>query len=100
NALSILWPPPGFAGPRPRRGVELRIQAPGAVPASLGRSSGRERMRAMGQLRRWSLLALCLPPAWVFAADWPHWRGPNRNDRVAEDSGWSSHAWPLEKPLW
>ena len=57
-------------------------------------------MRCIGQLRYLSLLALCLAPVWAHADDWPHWRGPNRNDRVAEDSGWNSHAWPLEKPVW
>ena len=34
------------------------------------------------------------------ARDWPHWRGPNRNGVVAEDSGWEAGAWPPKDPLW
>ncbi|APZ92580.1 PQQ-binding-like beta-propeller repeat protein [Fuerstiella marisgermanici] len=33
------------------------------------------------------------------AGDWPHWRGPNRNDVVDEPSGWTGDDWPLEE-LW
>jgi len=29
------------------------------------------------------------------AADWPHWRGPDKNDRVAAASGWTGSKWPL-----
>jgi outer membrane protein assembly factor BamB len=32
--------------------------------------------------------------------DWPHWRGPNRNGTVAEDSGWEAGIWPPRTPLW
>ncbi len=32
--------------------------------------------------------------------DWPHWRGPERNDVVAESSGWGTPAWPLGEPAW
>jgi outer membrane protein assembly factor BamB len=32
------------------------------------------------------------------AADWPHWRGPNRTDVTAENSGWPK-GWP-PKRLW
>lgn len=31
----------------------------------------------------------------VFAGDWPFWRGPNRNDHVATNSGWAGERWPL-----
>ena len=34
------------------------------------------------------------------AADWPHWRGPNRNDITSEHSGWEQGAWPLGEPAW
>jgi outer membrane protein assembly factor BamB len=34
------------------------------------------------------------------AADWPHWRGPNRNDITSESSGWEQGAWPLGDPAW
>ncbi|MGF1579900.1 MAG: PQQ-binding-like beta-propeller repeat protein [Gemmataceae bacterium] len=33
--------------------------------------------------------------------DWPHWRGPNRNDITAESSGWKKGAqWPAKKDSW
>jgi len=35
-----------------------------------------------------------------WAGDWPYWRGPNRNDVVAEDSGFERGAWPPKKVLW
>ena len=35
-----------------------------------------------------------------FADDWPHWRGPNRNDISKEVSGWKDGAWLREKPTW
>ena len=35
----------------------------------------------------------------VVAGDWPHWRGPQRNDLVAESSGFRDGNWPL-KELW
>ncbi|RIK77581.1 MAG: hypothetical protein DCC68_17015 [Planctomycetota bacterium] len=38
--------------------------------------------------------------ALLAAADWPHWRGANRNDIVDERSGWKDGAWPIGKPLW
>ncbi len=34
------------------------------------------------------------------AGDFAHWRGPTRDDHVAEDSGFDTKAWPLKKPLW
>jgi len=34
------------------------------------------------------------------AADWPHWRGPNRNDVVAEHSGWAGTKWPAGGEVW
>jgi outer membrane protein assembly factor BamB len=37
----------------------------------------------------------------VFAGqDWPHWRGPDRNDIVSEPSGWGTSAWPVKDPVW
>jgi outer membrane protein assembly factor BamB len=43
----------------------------------------------------WSAIA---GPA--FAGDWPHWRGPARNDRSSEPSGWTELKWPIGKPAW
>jgi hypothetical protein len=43
------------------------------------------------------LAAMTVPTAFataVCAGDWPHWRGPDRNDRVEENSGWDARAWP------
>jgi len=34
------------------------------------------------------------------AGDWPHWRGPQRNDVSNEPSGWDGRKWPLGKPDW
>jgi outer membrane protein assembly factor BamB len=34
------------------------------------------------------------------AADWPHWRGPNRNSIVTEQSGYANGKWPVSKPAW
>jgi outer membrane protein assembly factor BamB len=34
------------------------------------------------------------------AADWPHWRGPNRNDVTSELSGYTAGGWPLKTPAW
>lgn len=34
------------------------------------------------------------------ADDWPHWRGPDRNDVVAEHSGWSGGEWKLGEAAW
>jgi len=34
------------------------------------------------------------------AADWPHWRGPDRTDITEEASGWDEGAWPLGDPAW
>jgi outer membrane protein assembly factor BamB len=31
----------------------------------------------------------------LLAADWPHWRGPERNDVVDEPSGWDGEQWKL-----
>jgi outer membrane protein assembly factor BamB len=31
------------------------------------------------------------------AEDWPHWRGPSRNDRTTEVSGWDGAAWNLKE---
>ena len=49
-----------------------------------------------------SILCLFLLVASVHQAaadDWPHWRGPNRNDVVADHSGWENGHWLLEE-LW
>jgi len=44
------------------------------------------------------LLAVALPAGTAHAADWPHWRGPQRNGVSAESSGWPDR-WP-PKRLW
>jgi len=36
----------------------------------------------------------------LLAQDWPHWRGPERNDVVAESSGWGSADWSLKDAAW
>ncbi len=39
-------------------------------------------------------------PSAAAGADWPHWRGPNRNDISSEDSGYDAGAWPPGEPAW
>ena len=34
------------------------------------------------------------------AEDWPHWRGPQRNGIVTEDSGWKAGKWLVAAALW
>jgi outer membrane protein assembly factor BamB len=34
------------------------------------------------------------------AADWPHWRGPTRDGRTPEPSGYKDGKWIAAKPLW
>ncbi|MBI3922028.1 MAG: PQQ-binding-like beta-propeller repeat protein [Armatimonadetes bacterium] len=42
-----------------------------------------------------------LSPAMVLSQnDWPHWRGPNRNDIVGETSGWEKGGWPIREARW
>lgn len=33
-------------------------------------------------------------------ADWPHWRGPSRNDVIGENSGWKNGTWLPDEPAW
>jgi hypothetical protein len=56
-------------------------------------------------LRQWVVLALALfvlahLAVPIYSADWPHWRGPNRDGTTPEDSGFSTGAWPPKAPLW
>ncbi len=56
-------------------------------------------------MRRVRLTSCCVVLCFAFntptsAADFPYWRGPARNDLVAEDSGYEAKAWPLKAPLW
>jgi hypothetical protein len=44
-------------------------------------------------------LALLLGLGYAGAADWPQWRGPNRDGTTPERSGWEENAWP-PKRLW
>lgn len=46
-----------------------------------------------------AFLILALAPA-LRAADWPHWRGPNRTGITDEASGWDAAAWLPDKPAW
>ena len=42
----------------------------------------------------------CVSVAAAEATNWPHWRGPHRNDVVEESSGWKDGCWMDEKPVW
>ena len=43
---------------------------------------------------------LILSGALLIAEDWPHWRGPNRNDIVGESSGWTADGWRSSASAW
>ncbi len=56
-------------------------------------------------MARPTVFPACWLLGWIFlrlatvettAADWPHWRGPQRNDHVSEPSGWDGQQWPLD----
>jgi outer membrane protein assembly factor BamB len=46
------------------------------------------------------LLLVLVFAAPLAAADWPHWRGPTRNDLTTESSGWGDGRWLADKPAW
>lgn len=47
-----------------------------------------------------SLVAVFVAASSVVAADWPHWRGPGRDGRSDESSGWSDGRWLPDRPVW
>ncbi|MCA9179104.1 MAG: hypothetical protein KDB14_31795 [Planctomycetales bacterium] len=48
-----------------------------------------------------SLATFCLLlTAEMARGEWPHWRGPNRDDVVTESSGWNGEAWLNKLPAW
>ncbi len=51
----------------------------------------------MPRLLALALLAVALP---LSAADWPHWRGPNRTGITDEPSGWTGDGWLPDAPAW
>lgn len=59
---------------------------------------------SLSAARRMLLFALLIAvvrwPVIARADDWPHWRGPSRNDIVASSSGWDGQNWISSKPLW
>ena len=62
----------------------------------------RDRLHEAGRSPRWpvALAGAALLCAVAGAEDWPHWRGPSRNDITSEDSRWEAGAWPLGDPAW
>jgi len=44
--------------------------------------------------------AMMLAAGAARAADWPSWRGPDRTDISAEDSGWKAGGWPPAAAAW
>jgi outer membrane protein assembly factor BamB len=52
------------------------------------------------KLARWLFVVLCLSTSYLFAADWPQWRGPDRNG-ISKETGLLPE-WPKEGPrlLW
>jgi outer membrane protein assembly factor BamB len=45
-------------------------------------------------------LTVILAAVRLCAEDWPHWRGPNRNDIVGESSGWTADGWLAPRAAW
>lgn len=46
-----------------------------------------------GVLHRIGLISVLLWPVPVSAADWPHWRGPERSGVTSDPSGWDGTSW-------
>jgi len=46
------------------------------------------------------VLLAALVAAPLAAADWPHWRGPTRDGRTDEPSGWKDGRWLPDRPAW
>ena len=46
------------------------------------------------------LVAVALPADTLRAGDWPHWRGPNRNDVTDESARWNGGPWAAGEPAW
>ena len=44
-------------------------------------------------IRSLTVLTVLLPLAAAIGADWPHWRGPTRNDISTESSEWDGKTW-------
>ncbi len=42
----------------------------------------------------------CLVASSLRAEDWPHWRGPTRDDIATESSGWTGKSWISNQPVW
>ncbi len=59
------------------------------------------RSLGFGLLRTLAILSLCLSQSLgTSAADWPHWRGPQRDGVVSEASAWDGSRWIDSKPTW
>ncbi len=43
---------------------------------------------------------LMLSTAAICGDDWPHWRGPDRNDIIGESSGWTADGWRSSEAAW
>ncbi len=57
------------------------------------------RVLCMQNVIAWSLAmsAFCNLLSAAETNDWPHWRGPNRNDCVPSESGWDGKQWKLKE---
>jgi hypothetical protein len=64
------------------------------------RHASNHRAAALVRRGRAVVLVLLLASGKAVAGDWPHWRGPQRNDLVAESSGWTDGRWVEKHPVW
>ena len=85
----------------PRSACEHECQAPRRhVDAIAAACAIKHRSSLVPRVCAMLLVAtLAQRSAVLSAADFPHWRGPDRNGVVSEASGWDSQAWPL-KEVW
>ncbi|MCA9266708.1 MAG: PQQ-binding-like beta-propeller repeat protein, partial [Planctomycetales bacterium] len=51
------------------------------------------------QIAVW-LVTVSLLPTFLWAGDWPHWRGADRNDIISEPSGWTGDHWIASRASW
>ncbi len=91
----------------PSRPGHSKVVSGRQTPRALScRIVGNERLEDRDALIRTPVRLSCVALALVLAAiplraaDWPHWRGLQRDSSTPESSGWDEDAWPPGKPAW
>src|SRR5262245_2412929 len=52
------------------------------------------------RIQPFGLVIVMLAAGPLVAADWPHWRGPTRDGRTDEPSGFADGKWLPDRPAW